>query len=402
MRILIVEDTLLARTMLERSLRKWGYQVDSVSNSSDALKIIKQETIQIVLTDWVMPGGDGPSLCREIRKLNFAYYTYIILVTSLEGTESVIEGLESGADDFVRKPVQLDELHARIRAGERVLALEKALQDRNIELFELSNNLLAAQKLINHDLQTAARMQKKLLPAPASSFLNVTIDWLFCPSAMVSGDIFNFFRLDETRVGFYALDVVGHGVSSAMFTLTLSRLLTPEIQRDSPLKRRLPEKPFYEVVPPATVMAILNAQFQTTSESWLYFTMIYGVVDTVAQTIELSQAGHPNPIHLPMGQPARFIGDGGFPIGITEVAEFDTIVISYRPGDRLILYSDGITECMGMTGEMYGDNRLLNFMEQNRSLPLQEVPNAVNEQIRTWRGNESYEDDVSMLILEMS
>lgn len=402
MRILIVEDTLLARTMLERSLRKWGYQVDSVSNSSDALQIIKQETIQIVLTDWVMPGGDGPSLCREIRKLNFAYYTYIILVTSLEGTESVIEGLESGADDFVGKPIQLDELHARIRAGERVLALEKALQDRNVELLDLSNNLLAAQNLINRDLQTAARMQKKLLPASASSFLNVTIDWLFCPSAMVSGDIFNFFRLDETHVGFYALDVVGHGVSSAMFTLTLSRLLTPEIQRDSPLKRRLPEKPFYEIVPPASVMAILNAQFQTTTESWLYFTMIYGVVDTVAQTIELSQAGHPNPVHVPMEQPARFIGDGGFPIGITEIAEFDTIVLSYHPGDRLILYSDGITECVGMSGEMFGDNRLLNFLEQNRSLPIQEVPKAVSEQIRMWRGNESYEDDISMLILEMS
>ena len=401
MRILVVEDTAIARTMLERTLRKWGYQVDSASNSHDAMQFLRKEPIQIVITDWVMPGGDGPSLCREIRKHQFTYYTYIILVTSLEGTESVIEGLESGADDFVRKPIQLDELHARIRAGERVLALEKALQDRNVELVELSNNLLAAQNLINRDLQTAARMQKKLLPASASSFLNVTIDWLFCPSAMVSGDIFNFFRLDETRVGFYALDVVGHGVSSAMFTLTLSRLLTPEIQRNSPLKRRLPEKPFYEIVPPASVMAILNSQFQTTTDSWLYFTMIYGVVDTVAQTITLSQAGHPSPIHVPMGQPVQLIGDGGFPIGITEEAEYDTMVIGYRSGDRLVLYSDGITECVGSNGEMFGAERMLAFIEQTRGLPIQEVPQALSERIRAWRGDEPYEDDISMLILEM-
>jgi sigma-B regulation protein RsbU (phosphoserine phosphatase) len=401
MRILIVEDTIVARTMLERTLRKLGYQVDSVSNSHDAMQLLLKEPIQFVITDWVMPGGDGPSLCREIREHHFLYYIYIILVTYMEGTESVIKGLESGANDFVRKPIQLDELHARIRAGERVLALEKALQDRNEELVKLSNNLLAAQNLINRDLQTAANMQKKLLPASASVLLNVTIDWLFCPSAMVSGDIFNFFRLDESHVGFYALDVAGHGVSSAMFTLSLSRLLSPEIQHDSPLKRRSPEHPYYEIVPTASVMAILNAQFQTTTDNWLYFTIIYGIVDTVAKTIEMSQAGHPNPIYLPMNQAARFVGDGGFPIGITEEAIYDTIVLGYMSGDRLVLYSDGITECVGMDGEMFGEQRLLTCLEQNRSLPIQEVPKAINERIRAWRGNEAYEDDISMLILEM-
>ena len=75
MRILVVEDTLIARTMLERTLRKWGYQVDSVSNSHDAMQCLIKEPIQIVITDWVMPGGDGPSLCREIRAQNFPYYT---------------------------------------------------------------------------------------------------------------------------------------------------------------------------------------------------------------------------------------------------------------------------------------------------------------------------------------
>ena len=149
MRILVVEDTLLARTMLERSLRKWGYQVDSVSNISDAIEIIKQGVIQIVITDWIMPGGDGPTLCREIRALNQTNYVYIILVTSLEGSESATKGLEAGADDFIHKPVQLDELHARIKAGERVLALEKALNDRNAELQR-------AQELINRGREPRA------------------------------------------------------------------------------------------------------------------------------------------------------------------------------------------------------------------------------------------------------
>ncbi len=395
MRILVVEDSLLARTMLERTLRKWGYEVNSVNNSFDALGLIRKESIQIVLTDWVMPGGDGLALCRDIRALNLARYTYIILITALEKAEWATKGLQAGADDFIRKPVQLDELHARIMAGERILALEKDLQAKNADLRRV-------QDLINRDLQTAAKMQKDLLPASSAKYLNISIDWLFCPSSMVSGDIFNFFRLDETHVGFYSLDVAGHGVSAAMMSFSLFRLLTTEMQRGSPLKQPLSDKPYYQIVPPAKVMSALNTQFQTSAETWLYFTMIYGIVNTGLQTIELCQAGHPDPVYIDTEGTARFIGEGGFPVGITESAEYNAIVINYRPGDRLILYTDGITECMGKNGEMFGAGRLLEFLNESKSLPIHGVSMALNEMMRTWRGGEYYEDDVSMLILEMA
>lgn len=402
MRILVVEDALLTRTMLEHALGKWGYQVDSVSNSDDAIQLLLTEPIQFVITDWVMSGGDSSSLCQDIRSLDLPHYTYIILVTSLESDQSVLQGLEAGADDFIRKPIQLDELHARIRAGERVLALEKALQDRNTKLVDLSNNLLNAQEIINRELKMAAKMQRELLPPTTTRFFNVTIDWLFCPSLMISGDLFNFLRLDETRIGFYSLDVAGHGVTSAIVSFSVFRLLSSEMQRGSPLKRKLPEKPYYEIVPPAEVMVELNSQFQTDSNNWLYFTMVYGVIDTVAHTVELSQAGHPNPIYITQNEPVQFIGEDGFPIGLTENVEYDTIVLNYRVGDRLILYSDGITECVGANGEMYGTEQLLEFMEHNRDLPIKEISHGLNEQIRAWRGNEPFEDDISMLILELA
>lgn len=402
MRVLVVDDTLLARTLLERILRKWGYQVDSVSNSSDAMSLLRSEQVQFVITDWVMPDGDGPTLCRHIRSLKLPYYTYIILVTSLDSNESVIQGLDAGADDFIRKPLQLNELRARIKAGERVLALEKALQERNDELVNTSNNLLAIQKLINNDLETAAKMQQDLLPMSSLKYLNVGIDWLFCPSATVSGDIFNFFRLDETHIGFYSLDVAGHGVSSAMMSFTLFRLLTTEMQRGSPLKQPLNSKPYYRLVSPSDVMADLNSQFQTNLNNWLYFTMIYGVVDTVAQTIEMSQAGHPSPIYIPINDSARFIGEGGFPIGLVENVEYDTITLDYSVGDRIILYSDGITECSNNDNEMFGTEKLLDFVETTRSLSIHDVSKALTKRIHGWRGDKPFEDDISMLILEIT
>lgn len=401
MHILVVDDTAIARTMLDRSLKKWGYEVDCVSSSCDALDLLSKKPIQVVITDWVMPGGDGPSLCRDIRNLNLHYYTYIILVTSLESNESAIEGLNAGADDFVRKPIQLDELRARIRAGERVLDLEKSLKEKNEALTELSNNLIAARDLINRDLETAAKMQQDLLPVSSINYLDVSISWLFRPSFNVSGDIFNFLRLDETHVGFYILDVAGHGVTSAMMSFSLFKLFTSEMQRGSPLKEPLTEKPYYRLVSPASVMADLNTRFQINSNNCLYFTMIYGIVDTTNKTIELCQAGHPNPIYIASSQEVRFIGDGGFPIGITEIAEFETIMINYGLGDRLVLYSDGIVECVGTNKEMFGNHRLIEFFEQHRTTPLKSVPNLLNEKIRAWHGESPYEDDISMLILEM-
>ena len=404
MRILIVDDMAISRMVLERYLKKWGYETVSVDNIDAATELLLSDSIHFVLTDWVMPGGDGPTLCRRIRAFNKPFYTYIILVTSLDDSQSLVDGMEAGADDFIHKPIQMDELLARIRAGERVLQLEKVLQDRNIKLQELSDNLISAQKIITRDLQLAGTMQRSLLPTASSSLQGIAIDCLFCPSVHVSGDIFNFFRLDEDHVGFYAIDVSGHGVAAAMLSSRLSQLLTPEMNRGSPLiEYSLPEaSPKRAVKPSSDVIEALNLQFQMDDIHTLYFTMVYGVIDTRLHTIDLCQAGHPNPIYLPLEGTAQFIGDGGFPVGITTLAEYESIRLNYSAGDRLFFYSDGITECMDMNHEMYGPERLLAFVNETRELPITEVLARLEQHMRLWRGNDQFEDDISVLALEIS
>lgn len=403
MRILVVDDDLSALSLIQHTLHEWGYKVQLATSSNEAIHIFQQEVTPFAIINWAMPSVNGSDLCRSIRALNLPYYTYIILVTSLGGSESVIDGLEAGADDFVRKPILMDEFHARIKSGERVLKLEKTLQERNQELLSLNGSLLAAQDNVKRDLETAAKMQYDLLPAATLKYLNVAIDWLFCPSAMVSGDIFNFFRLDETHVGFYVLDVAGHGIPSAMMSFSLFRLLTTEMQRGSPLKRPLTHKPYYRLVDPSDVMTELNAQFQINADNWLYFTMVYGVADTVNHTIEICQAGHPSPIFLAKDkEQAQFVGDGGFPVGLAENAQFENIVLNYSLGDRLVLYSDGVIECLNEHGEMFGVKNLQDFIEGTKSLAIHEVSKKLNERICQWRGNHPFDDDVSMLILEIT
>lgn len=128
MRILIADDMPLDRSILRLSLEKWDYEVVEVENGSDALEILTQDDApSIAILDWMMPGMSGPEICREIRYGKRPRYTYILLLTSKDDTDDLIEGMRSGADDYIVKPVHLHELKVRLRAGRRIIELQDEL-----------------------------------------------------------------------------------------------------------------------------------------------------------------------------------------------------------------------------------------------------------------------------------
>lgn len=138
MRLLLVEDEPTQRLMLERVLTKGGYRVDSVANGKEALERIVSGGYQIVVTDWDMPGLDGPTLCRRVREASLESYVYMLIVTSHAHTSQVIAGLDAGADDYLAKPANEAELLARLAAGARIVRLERSLRDANHRIQELS------------------------------------------------------------------------------------------------------------------------------------------------------------------------------------------------------------------------------------------------------------------------
>ncbi|MGB8658401.1 MAG: response regulator [Candidatus Zixiibacteriota bacterium] len=136
MNILIAEDEPLSRKMLQTILIRDGHGVVAVENGQEALSVLEKEAPDMLITDWMMPDLDGVELCRRLRALNLSSYVYIILLTALTEKERISEGLDAGADDYVTKPYDRTELLARVRAGERVIRLEKSLRQRNMELSE--------------------------------------------------------------------------------------------------------------------------------------------------------------------------------------------------------------------------------------------------------------------------
>ena len=142
MKVLVADDDPVSRRLLQSYLQKWGYEVAVAVNGAEAWQLFEQEEFPLVISDWMMPEMDGRELIRRIRASPRPNYVYTILLTARSHKEDLVEGMEAGADDFVSKPFDRDELHVRLRAGERIIKLERALEDQNRALREAQAALL--------------------------------------------------------------------------------------------------------------------------------------------------------------------------------------------------------------------------------------------------------------------
>ena len=171
MRILIADDSPLDRSVLRLSLEKWNYEVMEAEDGDRAMEILTQDDApSMAILDWMMPGFSGPEICRQIRVENCPRYTYILLLTSKDDTGDLIEGMQSGADDYVVKPVNMHELQVRLRAGRRIIELQDELIATREELrvqatrdflTGIWNRGMITEKL-NEEINRAARVNGSL------------------------------------------------------------------------------------------------------------------------------------------------------------------------------------------------------------------------------------------------
>ncbi len=391
--VLIVDDVMTYRKLLAALLKQWGYHIFEAEDGEEALELLTLHPINLVISDWEMPVMDGLALCHEVRQRFDKRYIYLILLTSRESIEDLKAGFAAGADDFLRKPVNRVELQARLHAGERILLLEATLEKRNHSLSE-------ALRQIEMDLQSAAALQRSILPPHAIHHGSYHADWLFIPSAWVSGDIFHFFPLDGKAVAFYSVDVSGHGVSAAMMSVAVARQF---------LHGRTVERFLYNgeaLTPPAQVVNILNERFVAqSSDVTSYFTMVYGVIETDSGVGRLCQAGHPTPLIVSPDGSIRSVGQGGPPIGLLNDLEWEEVTFELAPGERLCLYSDGISECENPRQEMFGAHRFATTLKSLASQPVDHLLAGVQQQLNLWRHLPEQSaapagDDISLLVIE--
>jgi PAS domain S-box-containing protein len=250
------------------------------------------------------------------------------------------------------------------------------------------------------ELDTISRMQKQSFPSGDTVIRGLRFDWLFLPAFFGGGDAVGYMRLDDERVAFYALDVMGEGLLSALFSLLLGTFLTPYFDRGGILVEKICEEPGRRVLSPPEVVQALNRRFFLREDTSPYFTLAYGTIETATGAALLVRAGHPYPIHQAADGSVRLLKPEGQAVGLFPGADVPMESFELASNDRLFLYSDGLIECTNRAGERFSSERLVQCVSSGRRKSLTDVTAGIREEILQWRGADQLADDVSLLAIE--
>lgn len=399
MKILLADDDRESRTQLQRMIAAWQHDVTATANGREAWRLLQEGEFDLIIASWIMPGMDGIELARRINADEKSRRPYILLLTLENG--GAVEGFGSGVDDFIAKPIEIDQVHSRLNTAERIIGLERNLAAHSKELSQARFTIDQTTQKMKDELEAGAKMQRILLPRSLPQVDGLEFAWTFRPCDELAGDLLNVFRLDETRVGFYVLDVSGHGLPAALMSFSLHELLTPIIEQSSLLKQRSEDPPYYHITDPDVVAQRLNRNFQINEETLQYFTMIYAIFNKETRVLRYTQAGHPSPILLTPDGATVSLEGGGLPVGIVPDAQYDLYERQLNPGERLYFFSDGAYEAT-RGDDAFGLERLCQTIADGQSRTLQGSLQLIVDTIDEWLGSaDRAVDDVSLLAVEI-
>jgi len=265
---------------------------------------------------------------------------------------------------------------------------------------EMERELRTLNDRIKSDLERAVSLQTSLLPRSFRQIPGVHFEWLFEPCDELAGDLFNIFRLDEQHVGFYLLDVSGHGLVAALLSFALGRLLSPLPDQSSLLKRYSSGSGGNNLTNPVEVAEVLNRQFPFNVETQQYFSLFYGIYNFQSRLLRYVSAGNGGFAYLPGKGKAVIRALPSFPIGFVRDPGYREQQLQLDPGDRVYLFSDGVIEAPDTHGQQYGNQRLLNILSRSSTLSLRRSLDALLDNIRHWEKGTQRCDDMSVLAME--
>ena len=382
--ILVVDDDKTNRSLLSIILKKAGYRVIEAEDGQDAIKKSLDTPVDLVLLDIMMPNMDGYEACRRMKEDPRTRDIPVIFLSAKTETRDKIMGLESDGADYVTKPFDKGEVLARVRSQLRIRSLTREVIEK--------------QKHLDNDLKVAAGIQQSLLPSremPGES--NLKWAWRFRPCEEIGGDIFNILRLDENHYAVYMLDVSGHGVPSALITVSVSQMLQPHT--NTLIKRIINAGSGYEIVAPVDVLKRLDREYPIERFD-KYFTLVYMLIDTERGLLRYSNAGHPPPLLIRTDGTVKELEKGGPMIGLNGALPFEEEEIPLDPGDRIILYTDGVIEYEKTDLNFYGEERFHTAIKRSAGLNIDALSGAIMEDLMTFGEGAPPRDDITLLAIE--
>ncbi len=368
--ILVVDDNPDMRDFLS-TLMKGQYAVITATNGSEGLRMMEKHAPDLVIADVMMPVMDGYEMTRRAKKDASLRHTPVIMLTAKAELSQKIEGLEYGADDYLTKPFNSKELLARVKTLLKTREYEKIIIRRNTE--------------IEQEIEVARMLQQRLLPGKTADMAGYTTHAVYIPMDRVGGDFYDCAQRGKT-IDLFIADVSGHGLPGAFLAMMTKVALESVSDRRS--TRR--------------TLAILNDVIHRSTVNCNFVTAFCCTMDTRLKTLKYCNAGHCAPLvfRRPTGE-FHELTTKGMLLGWLDHVQLEEKKFKLESGDRLVLFTDGIVECMNPSRELFGYDRFREFIRSRADLSPAEFSSSLIDELRRFSVSGRFEDDLTMLVLDV-
>ncbi|MBC8005394.1 MAG: fused response regulator/phosphatase [Verrucomicrobia bacterium] len=377
-KILVVDDEAdmepMIRQKFRRQLREKTFDFEFAFNGVEALeKINEYPEIGIVLSDINMPGMDGLTLLSKLKELKKPELKTVI-VSAYGDMDNIRTAMNRGAFDFITKPVNFDDLEITINKTVREILSVRHWMREHDQLVSIQQDLH-----ISREIQQAI-LPKNFLPFPGEPGFDIYASMVAANE--IGGDFYDFFMIDQHRLGFVIGDVSGKGISAAIF-MALSRTLI----RATGLKGDSVSE----------CMEYANNLLCKESVSSMFVTVFYGILHTLTGDVDYVNAGH-NPPYILSSSGIRPVEmTNGLALGVMEDFIFESKTIQLKKGDQLLLYTDGVIEAVNAEETPYGERKFEDFLNQNLNLPIEPIIKKTFTEVNDFVGGAPQSDDITLL-----
>ena len=364
--ILIVDDNPANVEILHMRLLANNYDILTATDGQLGLDMAKEKHPDLILLDIMMPKLDGLEVCRRLKGDPSLPFMPIILVTAKSDSKDVVAGLEAGGDEYLTKPVDHAALVARVKSMLRIKLLHDTVLEQSAQL--------------EIQLKTATKIQSLFWPEIPELEAGSHIWAVSVPATYVGGDLYDVIPMHDGSLLAYVADVSDKGVPAALIMAALSTKIRSEAQTHVEIDKLLE--------------SINNNLYNLISEEGFFATIVLVKYWPVSGKMQLALGGHLHPLWI--------LGDGignlpqmnGISLGVVPNALFEKYEIMVSPGESVLLFTDGVIEAENEDKELFGNNRLVRYIKDNKGLPRGK---GLLDEIRIWRGNAKINDDLTLL-----
>lgn len=370
--ILAIDDSRLNRAVINKVLNELGMTVDEAADGIEGLEALEKKQYDLILLDIIMPQLDGFGFLSEFKNRKTNEFIPVILMTGSDDLNSKIKGLQIGADDFLLKPLNEKELIARVTS---LLRLKKAYSE-----------ILEKNQLIQREMEAAKKVQEYIIPTEFNDIDYPKVTGRYLPIEDIGGDFYDIYKISDTKSGFLIADVTGHGIPAAL-VMSMAKMMFNVFTLQTESTKELFSRVNLEIK-----KMLLDSQ---------YITAFYAIYNSETCMMSISNAGHVMPLFYQAEKNRVIALDAfGFFLGISEETGYEEKHLRVGENDRLLLFTDGITEIKNKEREEFGENRLAKFMIENRDLKGNDFCNLLLDTLKDFSKIESRDDDIAFLNVE--